>query len=425
MTPASLAPYLSRIVRLDPLRHLPTDAVQALLEHCQLLHCGAGQTLAAGRSRDDRLYYLLAGNALLMLADARVRTLRAEQEQTLRPLDGPGLRGASLRALSDCTVLAVPPAELDALAGAAERHRPAGGPRDAGRIAPAGGETGPGAPLPAPPTNVVSFVPTTRRSSARAQDRPPASEVQPMEPTRPTSSSDALDARPPGAGETPAESLDHARAIPRELLDNTVTGHTLATLIDEIDAQRRSIDRDPPAADTATEAGEQDPLERTQEVRQVVEAALGPESAGEETPARDDELARLVQVFEARLRAHVEKQVRTRIDAEIGARTARIKEAAVREIRRQTAAIKQRYQNASQEHERQLATRERELQSGYERLMDIANRIGRQKAQINDQRRLLAEKLAAADNLHRQVSDIATTVGRQMDDLEDLIAEAS
>ncbi len=413
MTPASLAPYLSRIVRLDPLRHLPAHAVQALLEHCQLLHCGAGQTLAAGRGRDDRLYYLLAGNALLMLADARVRTLRADQEQTLRPLDGPGLRGASLRALSDCTVLAVPPAELDALAGAAERHRPAGG------------ATGPGAPLPAPPTNVVSFVPTTRRSSARAQDRPPASEVQPMEPTRPTSSSDALDARPPGAGETPAESLDHARAIPRELLDNTVTGHTLATLIDEIDAQRRSIDRDPPAADTATEAGEQDPLERTQEVRQVVEAALGPESAGEEAPARDDELARLVQVFEARLRAHVEKQVRTRIDAEIGARTARIKEAAVREIRRQTAAIKQRYQNASQERERQLAARERELQSGYERLMDIANRIGRQKAQINDQRRLLAEKLAAADNLHRQVSDIATTVGRQMDDLEDLIAEAS
>ncbi|MCC7413550.1 MAG: cyclic nucleotide-binding domain-containing protein [Gammaproteobacteria bacterium] len=646
MTPLDEAIYLARIELLDPVCRLPARQLEILLRRADVVTCGAGLTLTENGRRTDRLHYLLSGRVLMLLADQRVRSIRSDQDEALRPIDGPGARGATIRAVSDCTLLSVPAAELDALVRAAEQaggaaatevtedssahwmtrmlksgvfaHLPAGNiqqlfaalepvpfrageaivrqgeigayyyvvesgrlevvrelqggrssivlaqiqpgtgfgeealisglPRNAtvrglddgcvmrlnkvdflalvqeplmqrldpadalARVAHGGiwldvrpgsaharagvagainlpiellrikhreldrgcyyvvcADSGPAAavaafllaergfevghldgrvedvltamgtaagnePRPAR-DNVLSFSRFNRLPAAASRRAGHTdSEVHTMEPTgtpdeaRPAQ---GLNAEPGG------ERLDSEQRVPRELLDATLTGRTLASLIEEIDSQRRTIAARPEDDDGAAAHADLDPLERTQAVRRVVEAALGDDAVhapigsgtvavAEPAPAgTDDELTRLLRDLESRLRQQIERRVHERVAAELTGRTARIKDAAVTEIRRQAGVFKQRYEAAWRDKERQLAERERALQASYDRLMDVANRIGRQKAGINAQRQLLAEKLAAADSLHRQVTEIASTVGRQIDDLENLMAEAS
>ncbi|MEQ8659981.1 MAG: hypothetical protein RLW62_04130, partial [Gammaproteobacteria bacterium] len=67
-----------------------------------------------------------------------------------------------------------------------------------------------------------------------------------------------------------------------------------------------------------------------------------------------------------------------------------------------------------------VATRERELEDFHARLAGLANRVTHQKARIQEARNALAEKLAAVDSLHRELSTLGQSMTRQLDELDSL-----
>ncbi|MGE0383701.1 MAG: cyclic nucleotide-binding domain-containing protein [Gammaproteobacteria bacterium] len=238
---------------------------------------------------------------------------------------------------------------------------------------------------------------------------------------------------PPGAASEPA-----AAPSPAPDLGETVTGRTLANLIGQIDAQRREIlsEQRTPGGNGAAPAAEADPLDKTHNtLRRLVDTAVEAEIAGQPpvaaAPAQagvDDEIGAFARDFQQRVAAWVQQQTasqRSQLEAEFEARTSRIKDAAVHEIRRNAQELKKRYLAAYADKERKLIERERQLQSNYDRLMALATRISRQKAEIGQQRKLLEEKLGAADELHRQLADIGKAVTTQIDNLEVMVQEVS
>jgi rhodanese-related sulfurtransferase len=276
-------------------------------------------------------------------------------------------------------------------------------------------------PKPAPaegPPNVVSF--PARGANGAERDKSSSNE-------RGSAMSTPDDHTPPVA----APPAGHE-------LENTVTGRALASLIDEIDTQRKQIGAEQPMqgernVHNVTPMQEVDPLEKTANtVRAIVDAAVDAElattAAPVVTPVAESAFATLVREIESKLRSLVDEHARNyreRVNAEVAVRTNRIKEAAVNEIRRNAQELKRRYQQALADKETRLAERERTLQANYDKLMTLATRIGRQKSEINAQRRLLDDKLKAAADLHREVHEIGQLVSNRIDDLEVIMREAS
>ena len=221
---------------------------------------------------------------------------------------------------------------------------------------------------------------------------------------------------------------------PQADLSATLTGRSLATLIEQLEAERRTIGSADKTPSSPVTPAVDDPLEATHNtLSRLLDKALADEPStplAVPTPIKNvqQDVADMARDFQTRLAAYIDYQItaqRSQIETEIAERTTRIKDAAVREVKRNAATLKQRYTVAAAERERTLVDRERQLQTNYERLLALAARINHQKAEINRQRALLEDKLNATHELHRQLADIAKVVSTQMDDLDGIVQSAS
>jgi len=291
------------------------------------------------------------------------------------------------------------------------------------------GEGGPAHPgrEGAEPSNVVAFA--SKTSADSTMNQPDDREGKHAAPAG---------ERPPDASGEGAE-----EPVPPDLYADTFTGQKLAELIDQIHEEHRELKRSTSEAEPAdTDAGqaaaeaepdispEESSLGRHLESLVREAGAERPESPApaeqakpqaKPTPAAEsgDELNQILAELETRLRRWAESATaaeRARFQEQLQARVANIKRAAEHQMRRNAEKIRQSLQAEQKK-------KEQRLQKRYEHLMTLANRISRQKAEIQQARKQIDEKLKAADALHREVTQLGENMSRQIGDLEGLMAE--
>lgn len=136
------------------------------------------------------------------------------------------------------------------------------------------------------------------------------------------------------------------------------------------------------------------------------------------TASAHDAIGQLMVEFEQRLRGEVDaarRAERARHDQRFAERVALMRSRAEEVVREKLTQARAR------DRER-LAQRERELDEFHARLAGLANRVTHQKARIQEARNALAEKLAAVESLHRELSTLGQSVTRELDELDNLTA---
>ncbi len=227
----------------------------------------------------------------------------------------------------------------------------------------------------------------------------------------------------------------------------TVVGRNLAELIEEIHEDHRELKDDRSRGDGPDEvpAAEQletdtarreldrqikhiissDAEELEAELRESARAAgtaVQPEESTAERAARGapgHPLSDITHMIDAELRRYLKESVaaqRKLLEQRMNAAVAQLKHLATERMRKNAEKIRTACHAA-------YAAKEARLQQRYETLMSLAEKIRRQKAEIHEARTELEEKLAAANELHHQVSRIGETVSRQVDDLEGMVGD--
>lgn len=225
---------------------------------------------------------------------------------------------------------------------------------------------------------------------------------------------------------------EKAARVPVEDYAHTVTGQRLADLIDEMEEKREALPtaaavQDKPAAESSGFG-----------VDAVIDIAPGATglSAPEATNVLlvdthrpmpvsqddtlhdglfedDDGLTQMVQDFEYRIRDYVETVALKRtaaIEARHKEKIKRIHKAAAIEIRKRQDLSRQRY-------ERQYKKKELQLRAHYKKLMALANKISRQKAQLQRAKEQFEVKLSAANEVYKQVEDMRKALRQHIGDL--------
>lgn len=201
----------------------------------------------------------------------------------------------------------------------------------------------------------------------------------------------------------------------------TSTGQHLADLIDEIHAKHEELppqespeptDADAASAfrpddvfDVAPDSGKAsarpEPSVLLVDTRAPMPIAQG-DILDDNLFDDSDDLAQIVQDFEFRIRDYVENATYKRLneaERKYQEKLNRLRKAAVIEVRKRQELARQRY-------ETQYRKKELQLRAHYKKLMALANKISKQKAQLQQAKVQFEEKLAAANAVYRQVEDM-------------------
>jgi CRP-like cAMP-binding protein len=218
---------------------------------------------------------------------------------------------------------------------------------------------------------------------------------------------------------------------PRDAYADTVTGARLADLVEEINdhfqelegrvEQKEGDTLDEEALDIAGLDEEefeppqaQEPERPTpklpQDLRDIRDFDLNIPEEEMSQITRDMlvKLRRCVGAFASAQRLRYEEQLR--------ARTAQIEVAATKELHRKAEEIRLIYQG-------KFEAKELSLRRHYQRLVRLANKITRQKAELQQARKDLEQKLGATDSLYREVHDIRRMLTQRIGNLDGLDAE--
>ena len=236
------------------------------------------------------------------------------------------------------------------------------------------------------------------------------------------------------------EGYGPAAPAPRQEYADTVTGERLANLVDEINNRYRDLESssdNTTTGDTLLEglfdveslAGAE-PEKPEQEI--AAEQARPPppppprstrsaSSSGTrlDVSIPEEELAEITREMELRLRRAMSAFAaaqRLQYEELLTQRVAALKQAAMREIQRKAEKIRQTYRA-------KYEAKEQALRRHYQRLARLANKITRQKAEIQNARRELEEKLRATDDLYREVDEIRRLLKQRIGTLEGLDLE--
>ena len=133
--------------------------------------------------------------------------------------------------------------------------------------------------------------------------------------------------------------------------------------------------------------------------------------------AAPDVLASLTSAFEAQLRRHVDgirQEERARVQAKLKAYGERLKAQAEEQLRSKVKALRTRFEVAN-------ASREQDIRKRYAQLLELANRLTRQKAEINQARQQIEEKLGRAETLHRELAELGGVVSGHLDQIDEML----
>ncbi len=220
-----------------------------------------------------------------------------------------------------------------------------------------------------------------------------------------------------------------SKPAPRDAYADTVTGARLADLVEEINDHFQELEGEgsQKEGDTLDEdaldiegLGEEEiapppPREPeqpppSQDLRDIrdFELSIPEEEMSQITREMLLKLRRCVSAFASSQRLRYEEQIR--------ARTAQIEVAATKELHRKAEEIRLIYQG-------KYEAKELALRRHYQRLVRLANKITRQKAELQQARRDLEQKLGTTDSLYREVQDIRQMLKLRIGNLEGIDAD--
>ena len=140
-------------------------------------------------------------------------------------------------------------------------------------------------------------------------------------------------------------------------------------------------------------------------------------AAGTPSATPIDPLASLTSAFEAQVRLHVDgirQEERARAQLKLKTYGDRLKSQAEEQLRAKVKAIRARFEQAN-------AAREQDIRKRYAQLLDLANRLTRQKAEINQARQQIEEKLGRAETLHRELAELGGVVSGHLDQIDEML----
>jgi rhodanese-related sulfurtransferase len=227
-----------------------------------------------------------------------------------------------------------------------------------------------------------------------------------------------------------------SKPAPRNAYADTVTGARLADLVEEINEhfqelegeggqkEEDTLDEDaldiegldeaesvaPPPPEEPEQAPPAPPPEPPPDIRDIrdFELSIPEEEMSQITREMLLKLRRCVSAFASAQRLRYEEQLRTR--------TGQIEVAATKELHRKAEEIRLVYQS-------KYEAKELALRRHYQRLVRLANKITRQKAELQKARRDLEEKLGTTDSLYREVQDIRQMLKKRIGNLEGIDAD--
>ena len=180
---------------------------------------------------------------------------------------------------------------------------------------------------------------------------------------------------------------------PIEQFTDTATGRTLADIIDELEHQHDELD----SVESAPSAHA--PLEMDRDGR-----------AGARSEAPRDAISILMAEMETRLRREVAKSVDAKsalVAVEYQTKLARMRELTDEEVRQKEIKIRESY--AAEYNEKEQLVR-----VYYKKLIALANKISRQKAQLQEAKKQFELKLASANQLYREVEEMRKLLSDQI-----------
>ncbi len=182
---------------------------------------------------------------------------------------------------------------------------------------------------------------------------------------------------------------------PVDQFTDTATGRTLADIIDELEQQHDDLDAVDSTPSTLA------PLEMDRDARA---------SGGSRSEAPRDAISVLVAEMEARMRREVAKAVDAKsalVAVEYQTKLARMRELTNEEMRQKEIKICEGY--ATQYNEKEQLVR-----GYYKKLIALANKISRQKAQLQEAKKQFEIKLASANQLYREVEEMRNLLSDQI-----------
>jgi hypothetical protein len=130
-----------------------------------------------------------------------------------------------------------------------------------------------------------------------------------------------------------------------------------------------------------------------------------------------DALLDMTRAFEAEVRRYVDgirREERARAQAKLKGYAEKLKAQAEEQLRNKVKAVRARFEQAN-------VTREQDIRKRYEQLLELANRLTRQKAEINQARQQIEDKLRRAETLHRELAELGGVVSGHLDQIDEML----
>ncbi len=182
---------------------------------------------------------------------------------------------------------------------------------------------------------------------------------------------------------------------PVDKFTDTASGRSLADIIEELEQQHDELDPADSAPSTLA------PLEMDRDGRAAGHAR---------NDAPRDAISILLAEMETRLRREVAKAVDAKsalVAVEYQTKLARMREQSNEEMRQKEAKIRESY--AAEYHDKEQLVR-----VYYKKLIALANKISRQKAQLQEAKKQFEVKLASANQLYREVEEMRNLLSDQI-----------
>ncbi|MBK8957405.1 MAG: cyclic nucleotide-binding domain-containing protein [Proteobacteria bacterium] len=182
---------------------------------------------------------------------------------------------------------------------------------------------------------------------------------------------------------------------PVDQFTDTASGRSLADIIDELEQQHDDLDGGDPTPSSLA------PLEMDRD---------GPAAGASRAEAPRDAISVLLAEMETRLRREVAKAVDAKsalVAVEYQTKLARMREANIEEMRQKEIKIRESY--AAEYHDKEQLVR-----VYYKKLIALANKISRQKAQLQEAKKQFEVKLASANQLYREVEEMRNLLSDQI-----------
>lgn len=223
----------------------------------------------------------------------------------------------------------------------------------------------------------------------------------------------------------------NADAAPTSAYAETFSGQQLAMLVGALRNEHRGLHGVASAPDNTVEVAVGDrtlgvdielpdlestrtpPLYRDEPDDSV--ATYTPAPVVAEAPA--DPLHGMTRAFEAELRRYINgirTEERARAQTKLKGYAEKLKAQAEEQLRSKVKAVKARFEQAH-------VSREQDIRKRYQQLLDLANRLTRQKAEINQARQQIEEKLKRAETLHRELAELGGVVSGHLDEIDGML----